>query len=136
MLIVCCFILSSTITKAQEAKKYDNPQWKTIVYIDFEVGKQGRAQEIIKDYFVKAADKAGTPKPEYVLNMNSGEWDMILIWNMEDGIESMNWETSPNGVKWQKAFNEVCGGEEKAKAISSEYDAGVARAYSDVGRKR
>lgn len=36
---------------------------------------------------------------------------------MKGGIEEMNWEVSPDNVKWMTALNEIAGGGDKAKAI-------------------
>jgi hypothetical protein len=121
-------------TQAQmQAKKYDNPQWKSIVFIQFKDGKMDRAREIITNYFVKAAEKAGTPQPSLATELVTGEWNMMVVWDMK-GIEEMNWQTSPNDVKWMTAMNEIAGGADKTKAIMDEWSSLIVRTTTYLGR--
>ena len=117
-------------------KKYENVSWKTVVYVDYRPGKQQRAMEIISDYFAKASVNAGTPQPETVIDMSTGGWDLIIIWNMKDGVESLNWEVSPDDIVWRKALNEIAGSADKAQEILDEYSSLVARGTSNIGLVR
>jgi hypothetical protein len=131
-----CLVLVTKFAYGQDEiqpKKYDNPQWKRVVYMDYKPGKYGRAQEIIYSYYRKAAEKAGTMPPK-TIEFETGEWDVLLIWDLADGIESLNWDVSPNGIAWRKALNEIMGGEEKAAEIISEYQSLIARSKSNIGR--
>ncbi|MFQ3213644.1 MAG: hypothetical protein ACJAT1_000655 [Marivirga sp.] len=134
MLIFACF--SQSVLAQEGAKKYENPEWKQIVYIKFEAGKYDEAMKIVNDYYMKASDKAGVPGPEMALEMRSGKWDMMIIWNMEGGISDMNWEVSPNNIKWKKALNEIAGGEEETKEIMKNYIDMVKDSYSEIARVR
>ncbi len=133
--IMLCFFLISTGAKAQmQAKKYDNPKWKAIEFVQFKAGKMDRAREIIMNYFVKSSEKAGTPQPAMASELATGEWDMMVIWELKEGIEEMNWETSPNDVKWLTAMNEISGGADKAKAILDEWSSLIMRTTRYLGR--
>ena len=68
--------------------------------------------------------------------MSSGEYDLVLVWAMEGGIEDMNWEVNPRGVKFRTALNELSGGSEKAQAIQDEYQSLIASATTEVGVTR
>ncbi|TKK69318.1 hypothetical protein FC093_08360 [Ilyomonas limi] len=59
---------------------------------------------------------------------------MLAIWNMEGGIEEMNWETSPNDIKWMKAISDIAGNAEKAKLIIDEFSSIIERKTSYIGR--
>lgn len=118
---VCLFFALQLSAQAPTAKKYDNPKWRSVVYIDYHAGKAGRALEIIYEHFKKASDKAGTQTPISQLEMKTGEYDLILVWEMQGGIEDMNWEISPNNIKWREALNEQMGGKEKADELMTEY---------------
>ncbi|MDX1373013.1 MAG: hypothetical protein R3321_11115, partial [Nitrososphaeraceae archaeon] len=96
---VLCLFLSHFSFGQNEGKKYENPQWKQIVYIKYEPGKFGEAMKIVKDYYMEAGKKAGTPSPEMMLEMKSGEWDLMIVWHMKGGIADMDWEVSPDGDK-------------------------------------
>jgi hypothetical protein len=63
LIVLFSSLISSGAQAQMEAKKYDNPKWKTIVFLQFKEGKMDRAREIISNYFMKAAEKAGTPVP-------------------------------------------------------------------------
>src|SRR5215471_9447944 len=128
VLIVLFSSLTSTSAHAQmDAKKYDNPKWKSIVFIQFKEGKMDRAREIITNYFVKAAEKAATPQPSLATELVTGEWNMMIVWDMKGGLDEMNWQTSPDDVKWMTAMGEVAGGADKAKAILDEWSSLIVR---------
>ncbi len=90
--------------------------------------------DIVNNYYRKAAAKAGTPMPSMTAVMYSGEYDLMLIWDMQGGIEDMNWEINPNGIKWREALNEVAGSKEKADALREEYASYVRSSKSDIIR--
>lgn len=131
--LITLFFMNNT--SAQEAKKYENPEWYQFVYVDYHPGMMGEARDIIQNYYKKAAAKAGTPVPVMEISLAAGEYDMLVVWKMADGVESLNWQTSPNQVKWRKALNEVAGGEDKAMEILKKYQSCVSSSSSNMGRK-
>jgi len=138
--LICALfaILTSNMAYSQDemqAKKYDNPEWKRIAVVKYKPGMYGKARNIIDNYYRKAAEKAGMSIP-YTIELKTGDWDILIIWDMKDGIEAMNWEVSPENVKWRKALNEVAGGKEKADEISKEYSSTIARSHSNLGIAR
>lgn len=118
-----------------QPKKNENVQWQRIVLLKFTEGKFDRAKAIIKDYFEKAGEKSQTPGPSLAVNLVTGEWDMMVVWDMKGGIEDLNWELSPDDVKWMKAMNEVAGSADKAKAIQDEFSGLITRSTSYLGKK-
>lgn len=129
-------LFSAAVANAQgdmQAKKYDNPKWMRIEMMKFKEGKTSRSNEIINNYFLAACQKSNTPAPALV-DIITGDWDLLAIWNMEGGIEEMNWETSPNDVKWMKAINDIAGSDEKAKSIIDEFSSIIERKTSYIGR--
>ena len=117
------------------AKKLDDPQWRSVVMVKFHSGKMGRAMELI-DEFQQVTKKAGTPGPELALRMSTGEWDMMMVWLMEGGISDMDWDTSPNSVKWRMAAAEHFGSADKFKATWEEYRSLIMESKRDIARKR
>lgn len=131
-----CLVMLSKYAYSQDdlqPKKYDNPQWKNVVVVDYKPGMYDRAKDIIDNYYRKASEKAGTLPPA-TIEFQTGEWDVLLIWDLVDGVESMNWEVSPNSIAWRKALNEIAGGKEKADEIIKEYQNTVARSKNNIGR--
>ena len=138
LLFFFSFFFTLFSVKAQQeikAKKYDNPQWVTVVLIKFGANKYSRAKEIITNFFEKAGQKAGTASPFLTLDIMTGEWDMMLTWDMKNGLEEMNWETSPDDVKWMKTMGEILGGSDKAKAIIDEYSSLIIRTTTYIAKK-
>jgi len=131
-------ILTAEVSVAQEMepKKIENAEWKRVVYIDYKPGKTNRALEIITNHYGPAADKAGTSRPLMAVWMGSGEYDLVLVWAMEGGIEDMNWEISPRSTKWRTTLNEMAGGSDKAQAIVDEYQSLIASISTDLGFTR
>ncbi|MGB5171385.1 MAG: hypothetical protein WBN11_05585 [Eudoraea sp.] len=136
-LMILVFIGSQSIC-AQEmvAKKYENPQWYNIVHIDYHSGTYSKALGIIDKYYRKASEKAGTNMPAMIIELNTGPYDSMAVWHMKDGIESMNWDISPDNIKWREALNEIAGGKDKADEIIKEYQSYVASSTNSIGRLR
>lgn len=135
-LFVSLSLLSTSISAQSSAetkpKKFENPQWKTMVMIDYLPGKYARAKEIIQNYFMKAGQKAGTSTPLMQAQAVTGEWDLVLVWEMKGGISDMDWDISPDNIKWRAALNEITGSEEKTKELQKEYSSLVNRSTSFI----
>jgi hypothetical protein len=110
----------------------ENAEYMEIIMVDFKPGKRGRAEEIVRDYFMKASDAAGTPKP-YVVHLQTGSWDFIVAFDMKDGPVEFTYTDTPNGKKWFAALSELAGGDDKAQAIWDEYQSLIARSTSMFG---
>jgi hypothetical protein len=131
--MTAALLLATGTAHAQEASKRDAIYYN-VVLVDFKPGKTGAALKIIKDYFQKASDMAGTAKPVQH-GMMTGNWDMMLIWTMEGGMADAEWVNSPRDLKWITALAELTGSQEKAMAKWQEYQSLVAKttsAYSYV----
>jgi hypothetical protein len=66
------------------------------------------------------------------VEMQTGPWDLLLIWTMEEGPSAMTWKTSPQEIETMKAAREMFG-QEKMETISNEYSRLVARTTSFLG---
>jgi hypothetical protein len=135
LLVTVLFLSGNLAAQDMEAKKYDNPEWYQVVHVDYVAGKEEAARKLINDYFKKAGQKAGTPGPIMELALSTGEYDYLYIWKLEDGIQSLDWQMSPTSVTWQKAFQEMVGGKEKAKEIGDEYSSYVNSVKVELARK-
>jgi hypothetical protein len=135
---IFAFFVSGDLLYAQEEmqpKRFENVEWKNIVYVKYHNGKQTRADEIIRDYFQKAGEKVGTPPPEEY-KMHTGKWDKMLVWNLKGGVEDLSWQMSPDNLKWWKALSDLTGGPDKAQAIMDEYQSLVAETYKELAMKK
>jgi len=115
-----------------EAQRLEGVTWNSVVLIDFKVGKEDRAMEIVSNNFIPASKKAGTQVPR-VIDLQTGPWDVMLVWTMEDGPAEMTWETSPEQAKYQKTLMGMVGGKEKMEKIGDEYNSLINRTTSFLG---
>ncbi|WP_394172449.1 hypothetical protein [Thalassotalea litorea] len=135
--MICAASLMLSPAMAEEGKRYDDSvKWKNVVKITYKIGKRDDALKIIRDYYQVASEKAKTPMPEMVMEMHTGDYDLLVIWHMQNGIEDMTWETNPDSVAWRKALNDVAGSEEKAQEILDEYVSYIAHAENEIALVR
>lgn len=132
--LLFCFNLSAQ-EEEMTPKKYENPQWYVIQYVNFKEGKSSDAKKIIKDHFLEADREAGNTGPVMELDLVFGEWDFVVIWHMEEGVEALNWEISPEGVKWIQAFRKQAGSKERATEIMEEFQSYIVATKSEFARK-
>lgn len=137
MITILAIALSFNLAQAEEGKRYeDSAKWKSVVKVNYKPGKRDEALGIIRDYYVKASIKAGTLRPESVLEMHTGDYDLLIIWHMKGGITDMTWEKSPDNIKWRAALNELAGSKEKAQEILTQYINCVETTENDIAMMR
>ncbi len=137
LLPVIVFFLCINIISAQEmtAKKYDNLQWYNVVFVKFENGKLDAAKKIIDEHFKATDTELGYQGPAMELDLLYSEWDLMVVFPMEEGIEVLEWEISPRDVEWRKAFQTRVGSEEKAKEIQEEFGSYIKDYKSFLARR-
>lgn len=130
-------LLCINLTSAQEVKaeKYDNLKWYTVTFIKFEDGKMEAAKKIIDEYFKPSdADIGGAGAPVMELDLMFSEWDLMVIFPMQEGIQALEWKITPTDVEWRKAFSKRAGSEEKAKEIYQEFESYIKDYKSRLAR--
>ena len=135
-LLVGLFVGPNPLAAQDDAQptKWTGVEWYTITNVDFVNGKQDEALKIIREHFLPASDAAGTPKPQMILMNATGEWDMTIVWKMQEGPAGMEWRRSPDNVKWWKAAVARAGSEEAAEQLGEEYGSYVQRSSSTIMR--
>lgn len=120
--LAIAILFSSQLLSAQEmkAKKIENPVWVKMVFIKFQPGKMDKAKTLIKDYFAKADQNAGIKAPS-AYHMTTGSYDMVVIWEMEEGLETLNYEMTPDDVKWIGEMSKIAGSQEMAMKKLDEF---------------
>ena len=114
----------------EAAPEVANKDWYSVVYIDFKPGKTGEAMKLIKEFI--AVDKALGRTPPMMMRMNSGPYDVMVVFPMRDGIAAMGWKDNPESDKWDAKLAERLGGEDKVKEHWDKYNALVASASSQI----
>lgn len=104
-----------------QAKKHESLQWFQVVFVQFESGKMEDALKIIEEHFTPAAEASGFTMPK-IFQCYSGEWDVMFLFHLQEGITELEWEWSPASIKWFTALVEQEGGMEAAEEIYGEYE--------------
>lgn len=139
LLCLTAFVFCSNFALAQEeeprAERYENLEWYVVHYIKFEDGKAADAKKIIEDYFKPSAEDVGQQNPVLELDLLFSEWDHIVVFPLEEGLESFEWKTSPAEVEWMTAFEKRAGSPEKAKELGENFDSFIKESKSILARK-
>lgn len=136
-LLALIFIVSGMhLASAQEmtAKKYENPTWVHMVYIKFKPMKKGPAMKVVDEYFAKADQNAGIDPPT-VYHFVTGQYDMMVVWEMPEGVETLNYEMTPDDVKWMEEMSKLAGGQDKAMSKMEEFYSYVEDWKTSIARK-
>ena len=113
-----------------EAPQVAAKDWYSVVFIKFKPGKMGEAMELISAF--QAVDEALGREGPIAMHMDTGEWDMMVAFKMEDGIAAMGWESNPRNEEWNAELARQLGGEEAAAAHWAKYLATIARSESHI----
>jgi len=134
--LAIAILFSSQLLSAQEmkAKKMDNPVWVKMAFIKFHPGKMDKAKTIVNEYFSKADKNAGITSPTSY-SMTTGSYDMVVIWELEEGIETLNYEISPNDVKWIGELSKLTGGQEMAMEKLDEFYSYLSDWKTEIARR-
>lgn len=136
-ILAVLFLFSSIqLVSAQDmkAEKYENPKWVQMVYVKFKPMKKGAAMKVVEEYFAKADANAGIDPPT-VYHFATGEYDMMVVWDMKEGVETLNYEMTPDDVKWMKEMAKLAGGQDKAMGKMEEFYSYVADWKTAMARK-
>ncbi len=136
VLAVVVFLIGAHYSFGQEmkAEKYENPEWVSIAYIKFKPMKKDAAMSIVENYFAKADQDAGIKAPT-AYHLSYGEYDMMVIWEMKEGVEMLNYKMTPDDVKWMKSMAKVAGGQDKAMEKMNEFSSYVEKWDNSLARR-
>jgi hypothetical protein len=106
----------------------------SVTFVSYKEGKAGEAYGIIADHFRPAAEAAGL-RPPVIVHFQTGPYDASFHWRLENGMADLEWQRSPDNVKFMAALAAQEGSEEAANAVWDRYDALVARSVTSVGHR-
>ncbi len=129
LLFVVCTVRAQ---EEPQASKFENVSYYRMVKIDFKNGTLGRVNEIMKQYQA-AGEKSGTPGPQ-IFWLMTGEYDVLFLWKLDGGTGDLEWNWSPDGIKWRNALIEVVGSAEKATELRKEWASLIQRSTSEIAR--
>lgn len=135
-LMVVALLFCSLHTQAQEwDEENGSPELYQVEYYKFDPEKADDAKKIIDDYFEMANQIVGIPEPVMELELDSEDYNYMVVWQLIEGEDNLNWQTCPTNNEWYSAFVTVAGSEEKAKEIIERYDSYITASKTEFARR-
>ncbi len=116
-----------------EASVNADVMWHTITVIDYKPGAVDNAKELIQK-FEAASEKAGIPAPA-IYWFESGKYDVVVTWKLQDGPADLEGKWNPAGETWWTALVDQEGSEEAAVKLQSSYNELIAASHTSIARK-
>ena len=107
--------------------------WHSITMVEYKPGTADEARAMIQKFEV-AAEEAGTALP-VTHWFESGKYDLIVTWKLNDGVTDFQGKWSPHGEAWWKALVKQEGSEEAARKLQDDYNNLVASSVTSVARR-
>lgn len=134
-------LLGSGISMAQDsdgALKFgeanDDARYVRVTFVSYKPGMAGRAYTILREHYAPAGEAAGLDGP-VAIHFQTGPFDAAYHWRLENGMSDMEWQRSPNRVKFRAALVKLEGSEEAAQAVMDSYNATIARTVTTIGHR-
>lgn len=106
--------------------------WHSITVIDLKPGTTGDVKALIEK-FEAASESAGTAQAE-IYWFESGKYDMIVTWKLNEEVSDFQGKWSPFGERWWNALVELEGSEDAAIKLQDDYNQLVATSLTSVAR--
>ncbi len=137
VLPVLAVFLFFNFASAQDiaAEKFENVEFYTITFFKWEEGKMEDAKKMINEYFKPSAEDAGQRLPEMELDLLYSDWDHMVVFPMEEGLEVFEWKTSPGDAKWMAALEKRVGSKEKVQEMWQQFSSYVKESKAMLARK-
>ena len=131
-LVVSVFllVLPAAAQELPKAEKRENTKYYQANLVKFKAGKADEAYGYIYDHFVPVDKKIGRKIISF--DFQSGNWDHVVYFPLEEGPGELGWITSPTEEKWWVAFAEQEGGVEKAQEMMQKFQATIAASKSEI----
>ena len=107
--------------------------WHSIRLVEFENGHIEEVKGIIQK-FETASTSAGIPATS-VRWFESGKYDLVVIWEMDQQPAVSEWNWSPQVEKWWSSFVAQEGSEAAAQKIQDQYKSLVTSTVTNIARK-
>ena len=117
-------------------KRYTNVRWHKIIHVDYKPQHTEAAIKMVHDHFIKAGRTAGMNNVRIFEYATGGEWDLTLLFEMENGPRDLEWEIHPEDMKWMQALARQEGSINDAKAMLNDYKSMIARYKYEIVRER
>jgi len=100
---------------AQEEAEEERTTY-SVEFLRFADGKEAAWLEMREKYWIPATNAAGQSLPQVHWVMD-GEWDLMVVREIQGGLASLDTHNNPNRARWYAEFLKLVGGEDAAKAL-------------------
>jgi len=132
-LLLWSMLVFSHLPDEPNPLKASDVSWHSIRLVEFQSGHLNEVKEIIKK-FESASEAAGLPATS-IRWFDSGKYDLVVIWELDQKPASSEWNWSPLGEEWWGFLVAQEGSEEAAKEIEEQYTSLVASTVTNIARK-
>lgn len=132
LLFVSVLIFSHPADEPNPAKVSD-VSWHSVRLLEFETGSLDEVKKIIQK-FETASEAAGLPATS-IRWFESGKYDLVVIWELDQEPIGSEWDWSPLADTWWSSFVAQEGSEEAAKQIQDHYQSLVTSTVTNIARK-
>ena len=115
-----CSVGISIPTAAQEAEEARTTY--SITYLKFAPGADQDRFVEMRDTYIDPTRAAVGMTPAMVHWMNSGDWDLMIVTEMPDGLASLDMHASDRNRAYRARAIEMAGSEEAFETMSKEYN--------------
>ena len=112
--------LLSLLAEEPIPAKNNNVTWHSITMIEYKPGTVDEARILIQK-FDAASEAAGTALPDTYW-FESGKYDLIVTWKLNESNTDFEGKWSPHGETWWNALVELEGSEEAAAKLQTDYN--------------
>ena len=133
--LIVFFVTVGLFAHPDEPVPSDTPSysWHTVILVDYKPGAEASAKELIKK-FESACVAAGTSAAKMHW-FNSGKYDLVVTWHLENSPSEDQWTWCPDSEDWWNALVKQEGSVEAAQQVQEEYKSLVASSVTSVARK-
>jgi len=107
--------------------------WHSIRLIEFQTGSLEEVKKIIQKF--ETASEASGLAATSIRWFESGKYDLVVIWELDQQPIGSEWNWSPLADAWWKSLVAQEGSEEAAKQIQDQYQSMVASTVTNIARK-
>ncbi len=132
LLLISAIIFSHPPDEPNPANLSD-VSWHSIRLVEFESGSIDEVKQIIQK-FETASVSAGIP-PTSVRWFESGKYDLVVIWEMDQQPTVPDWNWNPQVDKWWNSFVAQEGSEEAAQKLQDQYTSLINSTVTNIARK-
>lgn len=132
LLLMSALIFSHPPDEPNPAK-ISEVSWHSIRLVEFETGSLDEVKKIIQKF--ESASEAAGLQATSIRWFESGKYDLVVIWELDQKPIGSEWNWSPLADKWWNSLVTQEGSEEAAKRIQDQYQSMVTSTVTNIARK-